>query len=452
VPRFFTVGRGAVRRGAIATALTAVLAARPGLAADAPPAPAPPAQPPKKKPVVPEIVGIRWEPDFEAGLRRAAREGRPVFVAVNALEGEGANEMLRREAYPSESWGRASRPFVCFAANGEQHEERKGPDGQPACARFGQGPCAAHKDALVWTVRRFGSMISPQHAVLEPDGATAYHKDYFTGEEGAPFLDAWAARLCPRLVARRVWSVRDLQTRALTEAHVAALEVRAKEWLASGDGYAPAGVVAVLEQETDAARRAALFAALRTAPPDAEAALFDPVDAATASPEADREATAVWVDVALAVAPELGDWAAARVVPRVKDGTAWVKEFSRWSRTARRIAPPPHVGRPLPEGLRDPSRDVRRASLWAASPSDVRAAREAVREALGDRVEEVRVAAALALRRAGDPTGAETLLSMLADPVEGPDVRRALVAWRGEDLGEDPAAWDEVLRAEGGPR
>ena len=112
-----------MRQGLVTGLVAALIAAGAALAAlpvraDDPPAP-PPVSPVSatKKPVktpAPEVLGIRWETDLDAGFARAAREGRGVFLAVNALEGEGANEMLSREAYPSQAWGKASRPFVCF--------------------------------------------------------------------------------------------------------------------------------------------------------------------------------------------------------------------------------------------------------------------------------------------------------------------------------------------------
>jgi HEAT repeat protein len=62
----------------------------------------------------------------------------------------------------------------------------------------------------------------------------------------------------------------------------------------------------------------------------------------------------------------------------------------------------------------------------------------------------VRVAAAIALRRAGDGRGADVLLGVLADPVEGPEARAALLVIAGRDVGEDPAAWEEFLRVRPG--
>jgi len=90
---------------------------------------------------------------------------------------------------------------------------------------------------------------------------------------------------------------------------------------------------------------------------------------------------------------------------------------------------------------------VRRAALRHATAADVAANRAAVEKALADPWEEIRVAAAVALRRAGDASGAGVLLRALADPVEGAETRAALVELAGEDLGEDAGAWDRWLHA-----
>ena len=58
-------------------------------------------------------------------------------------------------------------------------------------------------------------------------------------------------------------------------------------------------------------------------------------------------------------------------------------------------------------------------------------------------------AAAVALRRAGDPAGADVLLKAMEDPVEGPEVRWALTKLAGDDRGDTAGAWEEFVRAGG---
>ena len=71
-----------------------------------------PGKPKKKQPPPP---GIHWEVGLEAGLARATREGRPVFIAVNALETERANQLLAAEPYRSAAWGQATRGYPWYA-------------------------------------------------------------------------------------------------------------------------------------------------------------------------------------------------------------------------------------------------------------------------------------------------------------------------------------------------
>lgn len=68
---------------------------------------------------------------------------------------------------------------------------------------------------------------------------------------------------------------------------------------------------------------------------------------------------------------------------------------------------------------------------------------------LGDPIEELRVAAAVALRRAGDPAGADVLLKAIEDPVEGPEVRWALTKLAGDHRGDTAGAWANPSRAGG---
>jgi hypothetical protein len=476
------------------------------LAGDPPP-PAPPgpaAPPPAKRVEVEEVAGIRWERDFQEGLRRAAREGRPVFLAVNATEqGERANEWLWREAYPSKAWGDASRPFVCFVGNGNAHEEKVLADGTTVCSRYGVGTCACHKAALDYVMTRFDTQISPSHYVLEPDGAAAWEKSYYTQDENPPFLDRWASLISPRIVQRRVWNAREAKMASLAKAAPDALRSVAEAWLAENDALAAAGLVAALDQETDPARRKALMGALEKSGVVGKAMLVEDVEQGTSAPAAAPEDALAWVGLATAIDRDFGAWAACRVIARSKDD-------SLRGRAAARLAgakdaegfdwknlPPPvaarvaearvlagdakaaevlakgdrtavgdaRVARALAKaGAPDPTaallkdllapgastRNARRAALSHASAAAVKDAIDAVRKALADPAAEVRVAAAVALRRAGDASGASVVLAALADPVEGPDAHEALVAWHGSDLGDEPEAWEQVVRGGAG--
>ena len=462
---------------------------------DDPPAPAqPPAPKPTRLPEAPKVPGIHWEADFEAGMRRAAVEGRLVFFAVNALEDQPGGDFFSPEE------GLAARPFVSFVGNEKDHGAKTWPDGTRVCAKYGIGTCKAHQEALAFVGARLsadGSLISPSHWVLDPDGGLVWHGDYVQSRPSPGDLDGYAARVSPRLVMRGIWTARDEKTTALSKAPTDGLEKAAAEWLASSDALAPAGVVAMLDQESDPKRRAALFAALATAGARAVPLVFDAVDEATASDGATDQAR--WIETALRLDDAFGGWALSRALlrakgPRLADvargkeplvvGAAPAAFDGRPDAVRGRLAeallflgdkgmaakleaaqgsgvPRTRVARALRKAglllpvdlaaaMKSASRDERRVALLLADAAAVTAAKPAVVAAFADPAEEVRVAAAIALRRAGDGRGADVLLAVLSDPVEGPEARAALLAIAGRDVGEDPAAWEEFLRAGGG--
>jgi hypothetical protein len=462
--------------------------------------PAEPKKPvPRRIPVV-EIPGIRWERDFAAGMRRAPREGRPVLLAVNAIDsGEVGNQVAANDLYPSKELGDPSRAFVCFVCNPNDHPTRTLADETVVCGRYGVGTCACHKDALAWLLRHHApdglTVVSPSHWVFEPDGALFWHEDYVQSAPTPERLDAWTVAIAPRLAMRRVWTARDARLSALAKRPAADLEKEAAAWLASGDGLAAAGLVAMLDQEGDPARRKALFAVLARAGPAAAPLLFDSVDAATSNPDADPDAAVAWTRLAHAVDPSLGTWAAARTVARSKQPTlrslaidAVVVDgpLPRVDSPARRAQigealalagersgldgipvegegalPAGRLARaraaaglPPPPGREEWWTD--RAGILGASAERVKARRDELVLLLEKRstTPEVRVAAALALRRAGDGVGVPVLLWALADPVEGPEARAELARLSGgDDLGDDPSAWEPWLRGgDGGGR
>lgn len=473
-------------RRRLAVTLLLTLLCAPARAQDAPRAAKPPPAPPPE--------GIRWERDFQAGLRRAASEGRPLYLCVNALldQGEAGNRMLWAEYYPSKAVGAATRGMVCCVANGTDHKALRRPDGTESCGTYGSGTCQAHRDALTWALQRFSpdgeTLVSPSHHLLDPDLREVYGVDFMQGALPPAALEGWFVRLSPRLALRSVWTERESRLAALAATKTADLGKAAAAWVGERDPYAPAALVAAIDTEADAARRAALRSALANAGPDAVPVLHDAVEAATSAPDVDPDAAIAWVAVACAVDREgLGAWAAGRVAVRAQgDLSARALETLRGegadpasSTTALRFAlnealalrgdkaaaqalvadaataglPFARAARALrrarvavPEGPEPDGRDARREAWLAATPEEMFGRSAAARDALKDPIEEVRVAAALALRRAGDGAGADILLAALADPVEGPDVRAALVQIAGADRGDDPAVWEDVVR------
>jgi HEAT repeat protein len=108
----------------------------------------------------------------------------------------------------------------------------------------------------------------------------------------------------------------------------------------------------------------------------------------------------------------------------------------------------PSAGRRLRWTSSPPGATTSVGSAAATSPR-AKAAKAKLVAYLGDPIEELRVAAAVALRRAGDPAGADVLLKAIEDPVEGPEVRWALTKLAGDDRGDTAGAWEEFVRAGG---
>ncbi len=235
---------------------------------------------------------------------------------------------------------------------------------------------------------------------------------------------------------------------------------------------AVAGLVAMLDQEFDDARKAALLGALGAGPLPAhgEVLVEDMARAATSTSTLAPAAALAWARISVSASGELALSLLARTAVRVPDpglalkamvelsglgggsiqgpeGKAWSARVgarvlevdalrgARHDRARRDDAPGdlPRAtrGRARRSGRQDPGRPlsstgtatngVARCAL--ATPDEVKAAKEKVLAALKDPIEEIRVAAALALRLAGDGSGADILLASIADPVEGPEVR-----------------------------
>ncbi len=447
-------------------------------------------------------MGIHWEEDFEAGMRRAVLEGRPVLFAVNALldEGETGNRMVATETYVAKEMGDASRPFVCFVCNPNDHPATKRPDGTEVCSRYGTGTCACHKAALDYVLKRFAfagtDLISPSHFVIDPDGLPIYQGQYMQSCPTPKQLEELLAKASPTQALRFVWTAREAELAELSKTPVKELAEKARTWLATKDAMAVAGLVASLDQETDPVRRDALLQALGAGPipSPGDAAIEDMARAASSAPARAAPMALAWAKAAVAASREVALSILARVTVRIADPTQAFRASAElagladgspgdptgvtWSaRVAARVRevaallgdrsqaqalvdapvdlPPGRVERaarragiPRPLSFDTGTRDERRLALSLATADEVKAGKAKVLAALKDPIEEIRVAAALALRLAGDASGAEILLAAIPDPVEGPEVRAALSALAGGDRGADPGPWEDVVRVD----
>ncbi len=443
-----------------------------------------------------ESDGVRWEPDLEAGLLRAAKEGRPVLLAVNAIETEAANQRLAGEIYPSAAWGDATRDWVAFVGNPNAH-------GGAACSRYGGIPCATHQAVLRYVVRRFapgGDLISPQHLVLDPDGRLAFRKEYFTGVVGPDFFDRWLARLCPTITLDRAARRRPDTIDALGAAPVEKVTDTARAWLRSGDPLAPAGVLDAMDYAMEEPRRVALALSFDATPKELLAVPWTAAYDAAVAPDDAPERTLAFVTAFLLADPGTGADLAARAAVLTRDASLSSRVLAAWvggpvpasgvvpgldDRAAARLAevlallgrpdggraperlPPPLAARlqrarekagraatpapPLAQVLAaDPAPGALRRAVLAAAPDAVLASEAEVRALLDRPEERVRVAAALALlstRRRLDAAAEAVLLAAVFDPVEGPDTRELAALRLGTDPGRDEETWRRAFEA-----
>lgn len=447
--------------------------------------------------------GIRWEVDLDAGLARAALEGRPVLFAINALAQESANQRLRHDLYPSPAWGEATREYVCFVANPDVHASEKG-----GCGTYPGIPCEAHQAVLRYVAHRFdpvsGALISPQHIVLEPDGAVAFRKEYYTGVVSPGLLESLWVRIAPELAYERAGAERAKRIEALEGLANRPLFEDAGAWLRSGDALAAAGLLRSLDFASDDARRLELVRALAATPRDQLPVVDLLADEHGARPD-DRPDEALALARALLTADRArGLRLLARILVNTgskglgsKARTAWLVDpgsgarhrsvrdlparerallaealLLTGDRSAPKVAAPdvPEDLRPrlrrarvaagveerlhptLPAAFEDGRAGTLRASLYEASPEAVRKHAAAVRRALRERPEaRVRQAAAIALLGAGLDEGgrvAPLVWEAVNDPVEGPEARREAVRRLGEDPGWNEAVWLEAATSQ----
>ncbi len=468
-----------------------ILAPLPCLAED-------PARKPGKPPPAP-IEGIRWEQDLQAGLLRAAREGRPVLFCINALYGqEGANTRLGSTLYRSTAWGRATRGYVAFVCNPADHD---GPDGM---SQVYEGiSSASAKAALQYVLERFGSaQISPQHIILEPDGDVAYRKEYYTGEVGPGLLDKWLAFVSPPAARQRAGLDRGKQIERLKKAPTEKLAALARNWLMERDGLAAPGILDVLIDEYDAARRLALIGALATAPAQQQHVLEFGAEETATYPDDDEAVTLAWARALLRSNRPSGLWMLSRAIARTESAELRGRLLRAWGGR--------DAGKPVPKvsDLDAHEQDLAREALllagdkrgaeggWSHNGGDLpwrleRAAAKqtgknrwpALADALGtgplaetrgalleadaaavlaNRTEvealltvpgqrHLAIAAALALTRAGQTArrveSITVLVKAINDAIEGPDVVRELTERLGQDLGGNPLNWSRALMA-----
>lgn len=453
---------------------------------------------PRKKPA--PIPGIRWERDFEKGLARAARLGRPVFIAVNALENEAANNRLAGQLYRSPAWGEASRGYIAFVCNPNTHGAGAG----PTCSRYPGCDCATHRKALDWFLEQYGQdLISPQHVILEPDGDVAYRKQYYTGVVGPSLLENYLSNLDPKAAYARAAGTREKQIRELASCPPEEIGGRAAQWLDGRDGLAAAALVNVLDDAYDESRRTAVIRALSQTPGLQVPVLLLAAEERILFPQDEPAETRLWLETLFAADRRMGIWGATRALVRMdraadrdavlriwagrtptaaapgiddlpkgeraaafealilagdrraqagKTSASWTagraREIARArAKTGTRSA----ASRKLAEALETPNPRVLRPLILDAQVAEIRANEEGLAALLAQAPwQRVRIAAALRLleiRKAVGGAVAGTLVPAISDPIEGPDARLRAVRILGADPGQSTAEWTRALKS-----
>ena len=268
---------------------------------------------PKKPKREPPPAGIWWDKDFKAGMARAAREGRPMLFCVNALETEQANQRLGLTTYRSSAWGDATRGYVNFVCNPEDH-------GGDPCSRYERHVCKGHRDALTWFLKRFGQdLISPQHVILEPDGDVAFRKEYYTGVVGPLLLETYLSKVAPQIAYSRAGIGREAPLKKCATLPLPELDAFARTWLAGKDGLAAAAMLNALDDCYDAPRRLALIRALKHTHDLQTEVLVIPAEERMLYPGDETEETFAWLETLFAADRALGVWGATRALVRMDD-------------------------------------------------------------------------------------------------------------------------------------
>jgi hypothetical protein len=113
-------------------------------------------------------ASIAWDHVYEDAVARAAKEHKPLFIAIN-MDGEGANDRMAQKVYTDSHVTALAAGTVNVVASRFDHA----PEGKP-CTRFAGLTCIEHK-RVDGSVRggllkadEGGYVIAPQHVFLSP--------------------------------------------------------------------------------------------------------------------------------------------------------------------------------------------------------------------------------------------------------------------------------------------
>ena len=111
---------------------------------------------------------ISWTASWEAALEHAKKEQKPIFIAIN-MDGERANDEMVRDVYKDPALVSLSQNTINLFCSKETH-------GSGGCTRVPGIACADHKKLEIEIRERYlhipadEPVAAPQHLFLSPDG------------------------------------------------------------------------------------------------------------------------------------------------------------------------------------------------------------------------------------------------------------------------------------------
>src|SRR5262245_16876163 len=111
---------------------------------------------------------IEWEPDFEATLKAAKADGKPLFIAF-IMDNESANDEIAKNHFHDKEIVAESKKFHCVICSVGVHAATS----TDKCPRFGAIPCASHQNCEMRARTAYiksSQASAPQFIFVKPDG------------------------------------------------------------------------------------------------------------------------------------------------------------------------------------------------------------------------------------------------------------------------------------------
>jgi HEAT repeat protein len=120
--------------------------------------------------LIPGDPQIAWETDFDATLKAAKADGKPIFVAF-IMDDESANDEIARNHFHDKEIVELSKSFHCLICSIGVHAKTS----SEICPRFGAIPCSAHQNVEQRARAAYiqsSQASAPQFIFVKPDGET----------------------------------------------------------------------------------------------------------------------------------------------------------------------------------------------------------------------------------------------------------------------------------------